>query len=210
MAFKHKWDNYWYHYKWHTLAVLFAIALIVVLVKGCTSKKEPDLYMVYMSNSQIKDENIEKIKLGFAEDGLIHDINKDGETLVVFEHIVSTFNVNDVVDESTAGKLQTVLYGNQHSLMLVHKYALEDYDGMFENLNDKVQKGDKTFKSPSESFVTGISVAGNEYLEGYGINTKDLYVAMRRRSTKEKEKENITLAFDGAYSAFDYILKCQR
>ena len=210
MTFKQKWDNYWYHYKWHTIGAVFALFLIITIFYSCSHKQEPDLYMVYLSNAIVTDESVDKIETGIIEKASLEDVDGDEKIIVFMEHIVSQFDVNAYVDEATAGKIQTVMFGGQHTLMLVHRYALEDYDGIFENLEEVEKEGDKTFKSPSEGFVSGISVEGNKYLENLGINTKDLYVAMRRRSPKElkdKEKEKY---FTQAYKAMDYILSCQR
>jgi len=210
MTFKQKWDNYWYHYKWATLAALFGILLLFVGIKSFTDKKEPDLFMVYMSNSMVSEKDVNAFKADLINDGVVKDVDGDSNTFVHMEHIVSTFDVNDPIDQGTAAKVQTVLYGGQQTLMLVHQYALEDYDGMFEDLSDRVKEGDKTFNSPAEKFICGISVEGNEYLESHGINTENLYIAMRRRTLESIEKGKDKEYFDQAYKTMEYILSHQR
>ncbi len=212
MTFKQKWANYWYHYKWHTFGALFALILIVLAILSFSKKTEPDLYIVYMSNSFISDEQQEKFREGLPKDKAVSDVDGDGEVLIYMDAIMHTFDVNDPVDESTAAKLQTVLYGGQHHLMLVHQYALEDYDdfGLFEDISDHVEKGDKVFKSPTEGFVSAISVEGNKYLESYGINTKDLYITLRRRTPEDIEKGEEKEYFDQAYKTMNFILNHQR
>ncbi len=42
MSFKKKWENYWYHYKWHTIAGVFALILLVLFVKDFTTKEQYD------------------------------------------------------------------------------------------------------------------------------------------------------------------------
>jgi hypothetical protein len=37
-SFKQKWDNYWYYYKYHTLAGIFIIAVIVLIVMSCSNR----------------------------------------------------------------------------------------------------------------------------------------------------------------------------
>lgn len=210
MTFKQKWDNYWYHYKWHTFCAIFVIALIIFGFFSCSQKTEPDLYLVYLSKTMVMDENIDKTEMSLIENVPVDDIDGDGKIHVLMEHIVSSFDVNVPMDEGTAAKIQTVMFGGQHTLMLVHKYALEDYDGIFENLGEIEKEGDITFKSPSEGFVSGISVEGNRYLEELGINTKDLYVAMRRRSSEKIKAGEEKEYFDQAYKAMEYILSQQR
>ena len=140
-----------------------------------------------MSDSIIADSDQDKIKSGFVTDGAVGDVDNDGKVMVYLEHIVSTFNVNDPVDEGTAGKIQTVLYGGQQHLMLVHKYALEDYEDIFEDVTAQVKDGDVVYENPTEGFVSAISVEGNKYLESYGINTKNLYITLRRRTPEAIE-----------------------
>ena len=36
--FKSKWDNYWYYYKYHTLAGIFVLVVIVIIVIACVNK----------------------------------------------------------------------------------------------------------------------------------------------------------------------------
>jgi len=210
MTFKKKWDNYWYHYKWHTLGLIFFILLAAVLIHSCAAKKEPDLYAVYLSDSYMLDKDIEKLKTDFIKNGAVGDVDGDGEKVMVFEHLVSDFQVDGFTDESTAQKMQTVMHGDEHTLMLMHKFALEDYDGHFEDISDKVKDGDEVFKSPSEKFVTGISLKGNKLLESYGMDTENLYVAIRRRTEKEKEAGKDKEYFDQAYKTMEYILSHQR
>ena len=80
------------------------------------------------------------------------------------------------------------MFAGQQSLMLVHQYVLEDYDGAFENIGDYAKEDDKTFTG-NQKFVSGISVEGNKFLEDIGINTENLYVAMHVRTEKQIKKE---------------------
>jgi hypothetical protein len=117
---------------------------------------------------------------------------------------VSTFDIDEPMDEGTMSKIQTTFYAGEHTIMLAHKYALEDYDGCFEDISQRVRSGEKTFVSPEGGFVTGISVEGNTLLENAGINTKDLYITMRLRTDKEKGKHD--KHFELAYEVMDHIL----
>lgn len=210
MTFRQKWENYWYHYKWTTFIAVFIVALIIIGIKSFTSKTNPDLYMVYLSNTIIQSDDINNIERAIAEDANLDDIDGDGKSIAYLEHLVSTFEVDGYTDSTYAQKIQTVVFGGQHTLMLVHQYALEDYDGMFENLADFTKDGEKVFKSPTEKFVSGISVEGNEYLESHGINTKDLYIALRRRTTENIAKGKEDKEFKQAHKVMKYILSRQR
>lgn len=206
MSLRQKWENYWYHYKMHTIAVIVIAALVIVGFKSCMDKKVTDLHMAYMSTQYISDETINAIETSFNENGLIKDIDGDGLNNFYMDTVVHNFDVDSNADQATMQKIQTILYAGQHTLVLAHQYALEDYDGCFEDLTDKVREGDKVFESPSEGFATGISIEGNKYLESLGIKTENMYVAMRRQSEKEAEKNENAEFFASAYEVMDYIL----
>lgn len=206
MTFKKKWENYWYHYKFHTLFILFVIILAIVGFKSCADNEEIDLHMVFLSDTYLSPEASEKLENTLAEEGLVPDIDGDGVSNFFMDSITIGFDADSNNDMTIAQKLQTVIYAGQHTLMLVHEYGLEDYDGVFEDISHKADSGMKTFVSPEEKFVSGISVEGNTLLEEAGINTDKLYVAMRRRSIKEAEKNANKEGFDSAYDVMDYIL----
>ncbi len=43
-----KWlDNFWYHYKWQTLIVLFFVVVLAILIGQMTTKEESDLTVLY-------------------------------------------------------------------------------------------------------------------------------------------------------------------
>lgn len=206
MTFKEKAENFWYHNKFGVFLVLFIIALIVLIIWSYSGKTTYDLKLVYFSNYVLPDGTSEKVEESFRENGLIQDVTEDGEANFYMESIVRTFVADEYLDEATQAKIQTVIVTGDFTLMLAHEYALTDYAQYFEDISDRVRKGDKTFVNPEEGYVSGISVEGNTYLESLGIKTDDLYVAMRRRHPKDIEKGKDKEFFDGAYKVMDYIL----
>ncbi len=206
MKFKKKWENYWYHYKFHTIVALFIIVLFSIGFKSCLDKKDIDFHMVFLSDTYVSPEAEQNIEKALVKNGVVRDIDGDGVTNFYMDSLMLSFDADANADEITLQKLQTVIYAGQHTLMLAHQYALEDYDGVFEDISHKADEGHKTFLTPQEKFVSGISVEGNTLLEEAGIDTDMLYVAMRRRSNKEAEKNANQKAFDQAYDVMDYIL----
>ena len=200
-------ENYWYHYKFHTIAGIFALVLLVVGVKSFTKRKEMDLSMVYFSDTTFSTETSDKFISSLKDLDIVEDLDADGEKYIHIEPVVHSFDIDAPLEQGSAEKLQTMLYAGDHTLMLVHKYALEDYAQFFEDISDKAKDKDKTFQNPEEKYISGISVEGNAFLEDMGINTKDLYVAMRRMREKEKGNEKTKKLFDQAYRVMDYILE---
>ena len=79
--FLKKLDNFFYHYKWHSIVALFlAVVMTVTLVQTC-SKESFDVEIMYAGPKNLNDRqtviDIENAFLGFASDQ-----NKDGKVVV--------------------------------------------------------------------------------------------------------------------------------
>lgn len=46
-----RFENFWYHYKWATIAVILVAAIITILAVQCATKAEPDAYILYAGRS---------------------------------------------------------------------------------------------------------------------------------------------------------------
>lgn len=200
------WENYWYHYKGITLAVLSALFILVVCLKSCSDKTMPDLKVVYFSDSYISQDNADIMEKDLREKKLIKDIDNDGNELFYMDIILYGFDVDAPVDEATINKIQTAMYVGDHTIVFAHKYALEDYPGSFEDISDKAGENTETFTDAETGYITGISLEGNTYLKKCGINTENLYLAMRRRTEKETKNGKTDTCYDAAYDVVDYIL----
>ena len=58
------WENYWYHYKFHTIVVLFAIFVCTVCFVQCSQKESGDLTVIFagacgFENAEDRDNLIE-------------------------------------------------------------------------------------------------------------------------------------------------------
>ena len=40
-------DNFWYHYKWHSIAALFAVLVIIIIAVQISSKPSYDIHIMY-------------------------------------------------------------------------------------------------------------------------------------------------------------------
>ena len=50
-----KWfENYWYHYKWHTIAIAFAVIVILICTVQACSREEEDITMVYAGRAGVE------------------------------------------------------------------------------------------------------------------------------------------------------------
>lgn len=85
MTFVQKLENYWYHYKWHTLLGAFSLIIILICMVQCTGRREPDAMIMYAGRYNVPDEYREQS----IESIMKEDYNGDGEKVAdVFQIII--------------------------------------------------------------------------------------------------------------------------
>ena len=208
MTIRKKLENFIYYYKWHTIVAVLVILLVAFGIKSSLDSKEPDVNILYVSDKATAAEASENLKKTLDKNKLVKDVNKDGEEYLYFESLVLSFDDSNNQDFALYQKLQVQMFAGTQSLMLVHQYVLEDYDGAFEDIGEYADKGLKTV-SGVQGFVTGISVEGNKLLESAGINTENLYVSMHVRTEKQKKKHELEEEYKLAHEIMEFILDNQ-
>lgn len=74
-----KWfENYWYHYKWHTIAGLFLFTMLFVLVRDFASKERYDCTVLLASRTRVSMEQQERL----AELLEQYQVDLDGDGVV--------------------------------------------------------------------------------------------------------------------------------
>ena len=75
MTFVQKLENFWYHYKWHTIIGVFALCTLAVCISQCSSRREPDAMIMFAGNFKVATET----GLQPVENVMSGDYNGDGE-----------------------------------------------------------------------------------------------------------------------------------
>lgn len=74
----YKWfDNYWYHYKWITIGVIFAIFIITVCTLQTCEKQKEDTTVLYAGPCQLSASEVESIR-GVVNAVMPEDYDGDG------------------------------------------------------------------------------------------------------------------------------------
>ena len=201
-------ENFWYHYKGITIVAVFIAIVLIIGFKSCADKTIPDLKILYFSDAYISQENSQIMEKSLRKEGFVKDIDADGEDSFYLDIVLDDFNVDTATDEATMNKIMAVMNAGDHTVVLAHEYALTDYPGYFADLSEFVTDEHKTFIDEETKYVSGISVKGNTFLEECGIDTENLYVALRRRTESEIKKGETDKAFELADEVIDYILSC--
>lgn len=183
---KKKFENFIYYYKWHTIVVIAVAVFVFFGVKMSLDTKEPDLEFFYVSDRLTAEDAAKNFEAELLKSNLLDDFNQDGEKTFVLDPLAITFDKNQ--DPSAAQKLQIRMLAGTQTLMLVHQYVLEDYDGVFKDIGNLAEDDDKTFVGEG-GIVTGISVEGNKLLEKIGISTENLYLTIHQKKDGEMIEE---------------------
>lgn len=76
-TFKEKVQNYWFHFKWQTIGILFTCVVLTVLITQCSNRTNWDMQVIYFSYTQALDSQTNMI--GDYLESFSEDINGDGE-----------------------------------------------------------------------------------------------------------------------------------
>ncbi len=83
-------ENFWYHYKWHTLITAFVLIVLTVCTVQMCKKTDYDVHIIYAGNYSVMNEKTEGgesayevIKKSLTE--AVDDFDENGETVTSFE-----------------------------------------------------------------------------------------------------------------------------
>ncbi len=105
------WENYWYHYKWHTLGGLFVIFLISITIFDMTSNVKSDIDIALVSPKYLDVQTLNSMEEELEK--ISGDYNGDGEVNVSVFHYQLDYSEN--ADPNTLMASTTKLYGDMAS-----------------------------------------------------------------------------------------------
>ncbi len=105
--FKTWLENYWYHYKFHTLIAIALIFCVTVCAVQCSQRQSSDAYIMYAGPYDIKQGELQDMKSTLKS--YVEDYNDDGEKVISIsslflmtqEQIAERNNVGDGYEVNT-------------------------------------------------------------------------------------------------------------
>ena len=82
-----KLDNFWYHYKWHTIFIVFFLAVILICTVQCVQKDDPDAMILY-SGPEVMTAEGKTVLENLISQRLDKDHNGDGNKLVTLTDVI--------------------------------------------------------------------------------------------------------------------------
>lgn len=164
--FLKKLDNYWYHYKFHTIAGIVIVIILSVLLFQTCSRQDYDGYILYagpykISSSAENGNTSPYSNITSALKKVCYDVNNDNNVNVTLLNLyistqdeaeklygsgVDITNSQMLIDEDLDRLGQTLLYGDYYVCFLSERLFLEyenTYEGaMFTDVSDYLGDGD--------------------------------------------------------------------
>ena len=81
---KGKWENFWYHYKWHFWGGLFGLVALVILITQAATVDRADYSVLLITDNAYDDLHLSTLEKKLAEYG--EDIDEDGKVEVEIIH----------------------------------------------------------------------------------------------------------------------------
>lgn len=141
-----KWiENFWYHYKWHTIIALFFAVLLIVLIVQIAGREKYDISVIYCGPEKLDGEDLEKISAAFSEI-MDEDYNGDGKmnAITFGEYILSPEQQKELAEE--ADRLNDELSQGSDDggkkVEYVFLYTAQDHNAALNNVTTLVTTGE--------------------------------------------------------------------
>ena len=210
-----KWiDNYWYHYKWTTIVVVFFLTLAIILGIQFASRENYDAYVMYVGDDAIPDTQRLDILKSFNE--ALKDYNEDEELILNFSRtafitdegheMASTVNAAATQFLSSMSVQPYYIY-----LMTPVAYELYKDSGVF------VPISELAIDVPAEWYYDeqAVSFSKTDFATSHaGVDTlsEDLLIVIKSvpysRSSSVEKRER--LAFENHYDLLKTILEYRK
>lgn len=138
-TFQKKWENYWYYYKWHTLAAVFVIIVVAITARQCATRVDPDMSVALVTKSvEVPQQTCDQLAGVFQK--YTADVNHDGRKVVqVYNYDLAS--TNPQVQEAQSAKLMADLSAGTNVIFITDSDAyayLEKSGPLFASLNTLV------------------------------------------------------------------------
>lgn len=122
-----KRENFWYHYKWHTIIAVVLVITGAFFIKDTVFRTMPDATVIMVSSSYIMPESIEKISSAIEEKA--EDFNGDGKVYILIDSIMVDSGEQGMQDMAGQMKLSAVFAAGSEPIFLLdeasHRYIVQ-------------------------------------------------------------------------------------
>ena len=187
---KEKIQNFWYHYKWHSVAALVVVLVVVVCVLQFCQREEYDAYILYAGSYNIgrtaEDGDVpEIVDITSSLKKIAEDFDGNGEININFNNYYYLSNdeaserddVNSGLLASDTKALSSVLEHSEYYLLFISKAVYENYhkvgdDDLFVDLTSYASYNpDAKFYAPNAILLSSIDASKRAGLSSLSEDT---------------------------------------
>ncbi len=202
------WEHYWTYYKFHFLAIILIIFVIVELVHGCVTRVHYDIQIEYAAYSQMpQDESITKLNDFLTSSS--SDVTGNGK---VEAHIGCSIAADPKssaaamqYENAVITKFMTQLQTSENQIYIVDKKfadKLIDFESLLPVSEWATDIDDDAILENSL-----ISLSGNSTLSEMGFDTDYLYIGVLSLKDYEKNDEEAMSKFENAKHIANELIK---
>ena len=123
-----KWlDNYWYHYKWHTIITLFFVIIAIVCIVQMVKKTEPDAIITYAGGYAFEVDDTKNLQ-EFFKTKISSDLNNDGKIFFSVQNYYLPYGVSN--DSQNSKNFSNLMLTGQSAVLFVSEAV---YNSLKEN-----------------------------------------------------------------------------
>jgi|LSQX01.1.fsa_nt_gb hypothetical protein len=210
-------ENFWYYYKVHTIVAIFIAFILIMTLKDCANRIEPDVSIAYIGGNYIGYEAVEDIKSSLSD--IITDINGDEKSEVSLQILNISGDSKSEEEIAMQQRAMLLFAAGEVELLIVDKEQFQRYasQGFFEPIPDLADKYSISIEDFPELKVTqqeekeediyGLPLEGSKFLGEKGVRTEEHYLALKVVALKEKDDENKLAMYDNAYLIIDKLME---
>ena len=162
---------------WQKWALLLVVVFgLIVCIRSCMIKKEPDITIAYIGAEFVNTEKFEKSVTSLEKS--IEDINSDGDVNIELMEISFNESLGYADKSNSSQKLANAVgMGTARVYIIDKEYVLKNKDsGVFANV---AELGDGI--ETKDGLTIAVSLEGNKKVREMGIEPKEgLYLAIRK------------------------------
>lgn len=120
---KGKWENYWYHYKWHTIAAVAIVLVLAVIIGQMVTRDPSDYTLVLVTEKAVTQSALDRLAAELEAAGA--DLDGDGKVEVAIDSLI--MSGDNQVDMGSPVKLQAHMASGDVLLFAFEPEMYEQY-----------------------------------------------------------------------------------
>lgn len=222
---KEKAQNFWYHYKWHSVVALVLVITILICSLQLCGRTKYDAYILYAGSHNVgrtaKDGDVAEIATVISSlKRVTDDFDENGEVSVNFTNLYyltqgeldSTKDANDALLASDQKSLSSIMSHSEYYLMLISIGVYEEYrkvgdEELFVDLTSySSYNADAEYYAPNAIYLSSVDASK---LPGLSNLPEDTLICIRQPGVMADKSREHQKYFEDAKKVLINILKLE-